>query len=146
MFTRSQTGFTLFEMVLVITLIGILAAVAVPKINTRWFEQRDEFQQALTALRYAHQIAIASECQVRVQISGDTISLYYNNVPTRCGDEAVINPMMDAAVKVKVNAGIQGKGWIYNEQGNPLLTKSQDISIGDYNLRVEAVTGFVHVL
>lgn len=134
-------------MVLVITLFGILAAVAVPKINTRWFEQRGEFQQALTALRYAHQMAIASECQVRVQVSGDTISLYYNNVPTRCGDEAVINPMMGGgAVKVKVNVGIQGRGWIYNEQGNPLFTESQDISIGDYNLRVEAVTGFVHVL
>ncbi|MDM8562488.1 type II secretion system protein [Candidatus Marithioploca araucensis] len=140
-----QTGFTLLEMVLVITLIGMLATIAVPKINTRLFEQQGEFQQALTALRYAHQIAIASECQVRVQVSGDTISLYYNDVPTRCGSEAVISPIMGGAVKVKVNAGIQGRGWIYNEQGYP-LTGQQNLSIGNYNLRVEAVTGFVHVL
>jgi hypothetical protein len=52
---------------------------------------------------------------------------------------------MGGAVKVKVNAGIQGRGWIYNEQGYP-LTGPQNLSIGDYNLRVEAVTGFVHVL
>ncbi len=145
MYPRSQTGFTLLEMMLVITLIGILATIAVPKINTRWFEQQGEFQQALTALRYAHQIAIASECQVRVQVSGDTISLYYNDVPTRCGSEAVISPIMGGAVKVKVKAGIQGRGWIYNEQGYP-LTGQQNLSIGDYNLRVEAVTGFVHIL
>jgi MSHA pilin protein MshC len=65
MYPRSQTGFTLLEVMLVITLIGILATIAVPKINTRWFEQQGEFQQALTALRYAHQIAIASECVFR---------------------------------------------------------------------------------
>jgi prepilin-type N-terminal cleavage/methylation domain-containing protein len=140
-----QTGFTLLEMVLVITLIGILAITVVPKVNTRWFEQHGEFQQVLTALRYAHQIAIASECQVRVQVNGDTLSLYYNGVPTRCGSEAVISPIMGGAVKVKVNADIQGGGWIYNEQGYP-LTGQQNLSIGYYNLRVEAVTGFVHVL
>ncbi len=145
MYPRSQTGFTLLEVMLVITLIGILATIAVPKINTRWFEQQGEFQQALTALRYAHQIAIASECQLRVQVSGDTISLYYNDVPTRCGSEAVTSPIMGGAVKVKVNAGIHGRGWIYNEQGYP-LTGQQNLSIGNYNLRVEAVTGFVHIL
>lgn len=136
-------GFTLLEMALVITLIGILATIAIPKINTHWFEQQAEFQQALTVLRYAHQVAIASGCQVRVQVSGDTISLYYNNTPTRCGGGVVINPLL-GAVSVKINAAVYGDGWIYDEQGKP-LTGQQNLSIGDYNLRVEAVTGFVHV-
>jgi hypothetical protein len=35
---------------------------------------------------------------MRVQVSGDTISLYYNDVPTRCGSEAVISPIMGGAV------------------------------------------------
>jgi hypothetical protein len=64
-------------------------------------------------------------------------------VPTRCGSEAVVNHR--GVVKVKVSAGIYGRGWTYDEQGNP-LTGLQNLSIGDYNLRVEAVTGFVHVL
>lgn len=140
-----QTGFTLLEMVLVITLIGILAITIVPKVETHWFEQRGEFQQVLTALRYAHQIAIASECQVRVQISGKILSLYYNGVPTRCGSGAVIYPTMGGAVKVKVNAGIHGQGWVYNVQGIP-LTGPQNLNVGDYNLRIEEVTGFVFVL
>ncbi|RKZ51764.1 MAG: hypothetical protein DRR16_05385 [Candidatus Parabeggiatoa sp. nov. 3] len=140
---KHQTGFTLLEMLLVITLIGILAITVGPKVKTRWFEQHSEFQQVLTALRYAHQMAIASECQVRVQVSGDMLSLYYNGVPTRCGSEAIISPIMGGAVKVK--AGIYGEGWIYNEQGYP-LTGQQNISIGHHNLRIEAVTGFVHLL
>jgi len=145
MYPRFQTGFTLLEIVLVITLIGILAITVGPKVKTRWFEQHGEFQQILTALRYAHQIAIASECQVRVQVSSEMLSLYYNDVPTRCGSEAVTSPIMGGAVRVKVNASIHGSGWIYNEQGYP-LTGQQNLSIGNYNLRVEAVTGFVHVL
>jgi prepilin-type N-terminal cleavage/methylation domain-containing protein len=140
---KHQTGFTLLEIVLVITLISILAITVAPKVETRLFEQHGEFQHLLTALRYAHQIAIASECQVRVQVSDEMLSLYYNGVPTRCGSEAVISPIMGGAVKVK--AGIYGEGWIYNEQGYP-LTGQQNLSIGNDNLRIEAVTGFVHVL
>ncbi len=140
-----QTGFTLLEIVLVITLIGILAVTIVPKVETRWFEQRSEFHQILTALRYAHQIAIASECQIRVQVNGKMLSLYYNGIPTRCGSEAVTNPIMNGAVKVQVNANIHGKGWIYNEQGHP-ISGQQNLTIGDNNLRVEAGTGFVHIL
>ena len=137
-------GFTLLEMALVITLIAILATIAIPKINPHWFEQQAEFQQALTVLRYAHQVAIASGCQVRIQVSSDTISLYYNNAPTRCGGGAVINPLLGGAVRVTVNVGVYGDGWIYDEQGKP-ITGQQNLSIGDYNLRVEAATGFVHV-
>lgn len=143
MYLRSQTGFTLLEMVLVITLIGILTITVVPKVETRWLEQHGEFQEVLTALRYAHQVAIASECQVRVQVSGKMLSLYYNGVPTRCGSEAVISPILGGVVQVKVNAGIYGEGWVYNEQGFP-LSGQQNLSISDYHLRVEALTGFVH--
>ena len=145
MHTHFQTGITLLEILLVLVLVGILATMAGPKIQIHWFEQQGEFQQVLSTIRYAHQVATASECQVRVQVSGNQVSLYYNDIPKRCGNDPLINLLMGEAVAVKVSAGIIGMGWIYDEQGHP-LTGQQNISVGPYKLRVEAATGFVHLL
>ena len=145
MYTHFQTGITLLEIVLVLMLISILATMTAPKIHIHWFEQQGELQQVLSTLRYAHQVAMASGCQVHVRVNNDQVSLYYNGVPKRCGNGPLFNFFMGEAVSVKVNVSIIGAGWFYDEQGHP-LSGQQNISVGSYKLRVEATTGFVHVL
>lgn len=133
---------TLVEVLALVILLGLLLLTAVPKLDVRWFKQHGEFQQVLTLLRYAHQVARASECQVLVTVSSETVSLHYNNAPTRCGAGPVVNPLTGEAAQIKVSADIGGSGWTLDERGHP-ASGSQTLSIGSYSLQVEADTGLI---
>lgn len=77
-----QKGFTLVELIAVITIMGLLAAIAGPKfIGNDVFEVSSAHGSIAAALRYAQKTAIAQRTTVyaRVNTSGRSICLGYNN-------------------------------------------------------------------
>jgi MSHA pilin protein MshC len=69
---RSKTrvaGFTLVELVVVIVILGIVAAFAAPRFfGERTFLQRGYYDELAAALKYSQKLAVASGCPVRVTI------------------------------------------------------------------------------
>ena len=64
-----HAGFTLIEFVIVLVLLGAIAAVALPRLFEGSFRSSAFAEQVAAALRYAQRLAVASGCEIQVEIS-----------------------------------------------------------------------------
>lgn len=72
----TNRGVTLIELITVILIVGILAAMAVPRFfDLGVFEERGFYNEVASALRYAQKIAVGSGCSVRVSITATSYDL-----------------------------------------------------------------------
>ena len=72
---RRADGFTLIELITIISLLGILAAVALPRMDTNAYHEAVFHDQALAALRYAQKTAVSHRRPVCVSFANDQRSL-----------------------------------------------------------------------
>lgn len=100
-------GFTLTELVLVLVLIGILAAFAAPRLNIAGFERQSFARELTIALRHAQRAAIASGCAVEVSIQAGGYSVAWAGGPG-CPGGALAHPSRGGAFagSGQISAGI----------------------------------------
>jgi MSHA pilin protein MshC len=85
-------GFTLPELVVVLLLIGILAAFAAPRLNVQRFERQIFADELINAIRYARRTALQSGCPIRLtaEASSDTVVAEYTGAG---GDPCPASPL-----------------------------------------------------
>jgi MSHA pilin protein MshC len=139
-----NTGFTLIEMVVVMLIVGILAAFAAPRFNLTAFRETGFLQQATAAIRYAQKQAIASGCTVNVSINSTQCLLTWAGAPAPCPSTSLTNPATG-----NVNfctdsnaAGNPAANFSFDNIGRP--SAAQSINFGNGIITVEAETGYVH--
>ncbi|RJG01256.1 prepilin-type N-terminal cleavage/methylation domain-containing protein [Noviherbaspirillum sedimenti] len=72
-------GFTLVELIMTMVIVGILSAVAIPRLFDRTtFDARGFSDQALSMLRYGQKLAIAQRRDVYVRLNGNSIALCFD--------------------------------------------------------------------
>jgi len=83
-----QQGFTLTELVVVIVIMGILAASALPRfMDVQIFESRAFYEEVLSSLRYAQKMAVGTGCQIEVTvITAPAPGSYSLNRETGCNN------------------------------------------------------------
>lgn len=168
---RGERGFTLIELIMVVLLLGILAAYAAPRLfNRNDLNARGFHDETLAYLRYAQKTAIAQRRMVCVTFNTTTtphtaVLTMENPTPTAtpmptvtCGTN-VVGPRGDSAATVSAEAGVtysSATSLIFDGLGQPVsdarvpLTGNITVRVASggtpiaQSITIEAGTGYVH--
>jgi MSHA pilin protein MshC len=149
----TSSGFTLIELILVLTLTGILAVAVAPKFYDRTtFDSRGFYDEAIAALRYAQKTAIAHRRTVCVAFTSTTVSLSVAQAAdaTEC-DVALAGPTTGAAqyivsARSGVNFTAVPANFAFNARGQASIggsSQSMQISGAAKTITVDKETGYV---
>ena len=152
---RRPSGFTQVELIGVIALIGIVAAVAIPRFADRvGFDSRGFSDQLVNSLQYARQQAVAQRRQMCVAVAAGGYAITRAPAPGgACDGTPLLAPDTGAAYAANVpnGVGVQGEGTTalpasinFDPLGRPNAAAALRVT-GDIPrcLRVEGETGYV---
>ena len=150
---KEKNGFTLIELIVVILLMGILAAFMLPKIDLAAFRESGFAQQSMGALRYGQKQAIGSGCQVNVLITAANCTLQWNGLPAGLGCLAggtnITNPATGlnnfCNNSIPESSADLPTTIRFDNIGRPTATAGDlSLNLGSRIITIEPETGFSH--
>ena len=147
-------GFTLIELVIVLIVLGALAAIVLPRLGEGSFREVAFAEQVATAFRFAQRTAVATGCEMQVEVSAASdsfaITRRADGTDTSCGTSgaftlALANPAGGGAFAGTATGGVQvtqGLTLRFDAQGLP-TPNGGIVVVGGRSIVVEAETGHV---
>lgn len=140
-------GYTLVELVTVILIAAILAALAIPlfnpaQIDASWFRE-----EAKAAIRYAQRQAVAQRRCVFVTVSPAQLALHYGDANCAITGTPLTNITTGAAYTVGAPAGVTASAttspFSFNALGQPGPIAGVTVTVGGGSIVVAGETGYV---
>ncbi|MCI0919045.1 type II secretion system protein [Pseudomonas stutzeri] len=142
-----QRGFTLVELVMTLVIIGILAAVVGPRFfDRKVFDERLFFEEAVSAVRYAQKLALASGCLIQVSLGAGGYQLRRAaNCTSGAYSAEVQGPDGQVPFANTVPSGVAVSATqfpvVFDSLGRP--SGAANATIGAFTFSVTAETGLV---
>jgi MSHA pilin protein MshC len=144
---RTCGGFTMVELILVIAVAGILAAVAVPRmVGRNAFDERGFADQLAATVRFAQKLAVAQRREVCVSLTANDATLWYD---AACATPAP-GPGGEKPYTITAPGGVAiapAMALRFRTGGVPDIAAQLDIQVsgsGTHHVFVEQETGYVH--
>ncbi|MFM7274960.1 MAG: Tfp pilus assembly protein FimT/FimU, partial [Gammaproteobacteria bacterium] len=153
----SAAGFTLVELITVIVITGILAAIAAPRFfSTDTFQTAGFAAELRAGLRHAQSVAMASGCDTRAALDASGFVVQRWEGGSSCNDRSgslvtLLRPdgsAFDSAVPG--NLSITGMALYFDAMGRPrdpasgsLLDAVSSFTVGSETITVQPETGLV---
>jgi len=140
---KRSSGFTLIELVVILILLGILSAVALPRFfNIDDYRVRATYDEVAGAVRYAQKLAVASGCEVQVDISGNSYALQQHSTDCTSGAFTTISghPVTSASIS-GVSLSAIPSNIIFDAMGRSSNTAT--VTVGTKSFNIVAETGYV---
>jgi MSHA pilin protein MshC len=138
-------GFTLTELVIVIVVAAILAAIAIPQFNLREIDATWFHEQVRSGIRYAQRTAIAQRRCVFVSVTPTKLSLLYGDAScaitvTQVRDLAENKPFeLNAPTGITLSAA--PNPFSFNGLGQP--SAAATVGVAGKTITVNAESGYV---
>lgn len=137
------------EMIVVILIVGVLAAVAVPRLLSKGQYQAYAFNdEAIATVRYAQKVAIAQRRLVYVVVTSAAITACY--VDATCSSPVPSPHTTGAGLRADAPTGTTlspATSFNFNGLGQPSFGSALTLTMtgnGTRQFTIEADTGFVH--
>ena len=147
-----HSGFTMVELVVVLFIVGVLAAVAAPRFFIKQaYSDRGFYDQTLAIMRYAQKSAIALRRNVCGNIASPTINLTYasaagssstcnTNLPSPVGGTSPFTITAPSGVTLSPTTTIT-----FTALGSvSSASATTTITVSSRTITVETGTGYVH--
>ena len=141
---KDSDGFSLIELIMVISIIGIIAVYTTSRLNLDTFRQAGFSQQAKAAIRYAQKLALATGCDVSVSITATGCSLSWSG--GTCPAASINRPGSTSgnfcADGTPASTTDLPVSFSFDKIGRP--SGNQSIDLGNVTIVVEEETGYTH--
>lgn len=150
---KRVSGFTLVELVVVIVILGIIAAFAAPRFfDNQTFTSRGYYEELAAALKYSQKLAVASGCPVRVAVTAGGYDA--RQQATLAGSCNPADSSYPTAVRLADGQALTGTApsgvtaspavtLTFDALGRANLGGDQAIAVGSFVMTVRAGSGFV---
>jgi MSHA pilin protein MshC len=134
-------GYTLVELIVSITIMAILAAIAVPlfnqpQVDSTWFRE-----QVKSAVRYAQRQAVAQRRPVFVVVGASSVALCYDSACASRVPEITTGTAYTLATPTGIT--LSATSFSFNGLGQPSPLAGVSFNVGTQAVIVTAETGYV---
>jgi MSHA pilin protein MshC len=145
----SSRGFTMVELILVMVIAGILAAVAVPRMVGRTsFDTRGFADQLAATVRFAQKLAVSQRRDVSVHLTASDATLCYDPIVPCAAASQAPGPGGEKPYTVTAPGGVTISPvavLTFDRGGRPNIALDIQVNgTGTHHVLVEQETGYVH--